>query len=331
MDKKRVVVVGGGTGTHTVLRGLSRHADEIDLTAIVSMSDSGGSSGRLRDEFGQLPIGDVRNALTALAVTDDENHQLLRKLFLYRFDRGEGLSGHNFGNLLLTALTDILGSEVEAIKAASKILRVSGKVIPVTTDHTNLVAEYEDGSVIFNEHDIDILSPAISNLRIVKLYLSPEASLNPEAKTALIEADMVVLGPGDLYTSILSNCIVGGFTEALRESSAKVVYICNLMSKKGQTVGMNAMEHVNEIIRYIDRTPDVAIINSTTFSSDLLKLYAKEGDFPVHNNCTSDKCLIYSENLVSNEVINSVESDEVKRSLIRHDPNKLASILMKLL
>ncbi len=331
MDKKRVVVVGGGTGTHTILRGLRRYSDKIDVTAIVSMSDSGGSSGRLRDEFGQLPIGDVRNALTALASDADEDDQLLRKLFLYRFDRGEGLSGHNFGNLLLTALTDILGSEVKAIEAVSRILRVSGRVVPVTIDHVNLVAEYEDGSAVFNEHDIDILSPSISSLRIVKLYLSPEATLNPTAKKALLEADMVVLGPGDLYTSILSNCVVNGFAEALHESDAKLVYICNLMSKKGQTVGMNAMEHVNEIIRYINRTPDVAIVNSTVFSNDLLKRYAGEGDFPVQNNCTSDKCFIYAEHLVSDEIIKPTEGDKTERSLIRHNPDKLASILMKLL
>lgn len=331
MNKKRVVVVGGGTGTHTVLRGLRHYADEVDITAVVSMSDSGGSSGRLCDEFGQLPIGDVRNALVALAAEDSRNGQLLRKLFLYRFNRGEGLTGHNFGNLLLTALTDILGSEVEAIEGASSILRIAGKVVPVTTDHTDLVAEYEDGSVVFNEHNIDVLSPDKPNLRIVNLYLNPEANLNPVARKALTEADMIVLGPGDLYTSILSNCVVKGFAEALHDSDAKLVYVCNLMSKKGQTVGMNAMEHINEIIRYVDRTPDVAIVNSTPFSKDLLDEYIKAGDFPVQNNCTSDKCFIYADNLVSDEIVKPIIGDNTKRSFIRHDSDKLSAILFNLL
>ena len=330
MDKKRIVMVGGGTGTHTVLRGLRRYADTVDITAVVSMSDSGGSSGRLRDEFGQLPIGDVRNALTALAA-DGEQYDLLRKLFMYRFDRGEGLSGHNFGNLLLTALTGILGSEVKAIEAVSRILRVSGRVIPVTTDNVNLVAEYEDGRVVTGEHDIDTLTPKPSHLRIVNLSLTPEAKINPTAAEALIQADLIVLGPGDLYTSILSNCIVNGFSEALSKSKAKVAYVCNLMSKQGQTVGMNAMEHINEIIRYINRTPDVAIINSTTFSSKLLGKYAKEGDYPILNNCTGDKCLVYSESLVDEKVPKVIEGDVLERSLIRHDPDKLASVLIKIL
>lgn len=326
-----MVVVGGGTGTHTVLRGLRRYADSVDITAVVSMSDSGGSTGRLRDEFGQLPVGDVRNALTALAADGDEYDQLLRKLFMYRFDRGEGLYGHNFGNLLLTALTDILGSEVKAIEAVSRILRVSGRVIPVTTDNVNLVAEYEDGSVVMGEHDIDTLIPKPSHLRIAKLYLTPEATLNPNAQEALLKADLIVLGPGDLYTSILSNCIVNGFGETLKESRAKLAYVCNLMSKQGQTVGMNAMEHINEVVRYIGKTPDVAIINSTSFSDELLALYAKEGDYPILNNCTGDKCLVYAESLISEEVVRLVGGDVLKRSLIRHDPDRLATVLMRIL
>lgn len=143
--KKRVVVVGGGTGTHTILKGLKRYTDRIEVSAIVTMADSGGSTGRLRDEFGQLPVGDVRMALAALSADVDSHDELVRELFLYRFSKGDGLSGHNFGNLLLTALTDLLGSEVEAIAAAARILRVRGQVIPVTTDDVHLWAEYDDG------------------------------------------------------------------------------------------------------------------------------------------------------------------------------------------
>ena len=170
MTKKRVVVVGGGTGTHTVLRGLRAYADRLDITAIVSMADSGGSTGRLRDEFGFLPIGDVRNALSALASEGDAQDDLLRQLFMYRFDKGEGLSGHNFGNLFLTALTDILGSEEAAIKAASHILKVSGRVVPVTTSDVQLVATYEDGTVVVGENDIDETLTA-SLLRLLLLLM----------------------------------------------------------------------------------------------------------------------------------------------------------------
>ena len=155
MDKKKVVVIGGGTGTHTVLRGLKHYQAQIDISAVVTMADSGGSTGRLRDEFGYLPVGDVRMALTALASDIDKNEELMRELFLYRFNKGEGLSGHNFGNLLLVALTDILGSEDLAIKAAGKILRIEGKVEPVTIAKADLVAKYEDGVELVGEHAID--------------------------------------------------------------------------------------------------------------------------------------------------------------------------------
>jgi uncharacterized cofD-like protein len=155
VTKKKIVVVGGGTGTHTVLTGLKKFKSLLDITAVVTMADSGGSSGRLRDEFGQLPVGDARMALVALASGVDSQSDLLRELFLYRFNKGEGLAGHNFGNLLLTALTDILGDAGLAIETASRILRVSGQVLPVTLDNVHLRAEYETGEVIIGEHHFD--------------------------------------------------------------------------------------------------------------------------------------------------------------------------------
>ncbi len=331
MKKKRLVVVGGGTGTHTVLRGLRAHADWLDITAVVSMADSGGSTGKLRDEFGQLPVGDVRNALTALAADGDEYDKLLRKLFSYRFDKGDGLSGHTFGNLLLTALTDILGSELEAIEATSRILRVVGRVLPVTTDNVHLVAKYEDGTILVGEHDIDILKSDPPDLRIVDLALLPKAKLSDLAQEALLQADLIVLGPGDLYTSVLVNCVVEGFKEALMTSRAKKVYVCNLMSKQGQTVGMNAKEHIDEIIKYNGNILDIAIVNDTAFSKELLSRYAEEGDSPILNNCTTGDYKIYAESLVSEEVINTIKGDTLKRSLIRHDPTKLADILIKII
>lgn len=331
MDKKKIVVIGGGTGTHTVLRGLRNYADSLDIAAIVSMADSGGSTGRLRDEFGFLPIGDVRNALTALASEGGRQESLMRKLFLYRFEKGDGLEGHNFGNLLLTALTDILGSETAAIEAASHILQVSGRVIPVTADDSQLVAEYDDGTVVVGENNIEESFPVYDNARIVSLHLAPSATITKEAAGAIISADMVVLGPGDLYTSVLANCVVDGFVDAIRESNAKVVYVCNLMSKRGQTVGMNAAEHVAEIARHIGRPIDVAIVNTDEFPADLLLKYEAEGDHPISNNCVGDICSVEAMPLVSKEEVLLSSGDKVKRSLIRHDSDVLAKVLLSIL
>lgn len=331
MDKKRIVVIGGGTGTHTVLRGLRKYTEYIDIAAVVSMADSGGSTGRLRDEFGQLPIGDVRNAMTALAAEGDKYDSLMRQLFLYRFNRGVGLEGHNFGNLFLTALTDILGSEVAAIEAASHLLKISGRVIPVTTDNTQLVATYDNGLVIVGENEIEESLEAGIDARIVALGLDPEPFINEEAAMAIKQADLLVLGPGDLYTSILANCVVNGFKEALKESKAAVVYVCNLMSKRGQTVGMHASEHVDEIIKHIGRTPDFVLVNTSTFNEDLLKKYKDEGDHPILNNCVDGICTIKAMPLVSEEEIVLSSGDIVKRSLIRHDSDILARELIGIL
>jgi len=330
-QKKKIVVVGGGTGTHTLLRGLKRYADRLDITAIVTMADSGGSTGRLRDEFGQLPVGDARMALVALSADVDSHDELLRELFLYRFSRGKGLNGHNFGNLLLTALTDILGSEVAAIDAASRILRVRGRVVPVTTDNVNLQATYDDGLVVVGEHEIDEPPESRHTSRITKLSLTPSATINPVATTAITEADMIILGPGDLYTSILANCVVDGFVTALTNSKAKLVYICNLMSRLGQTVGMQASEHVAEISRYTKRMPDFVLINNSSFPDDLLARYAEEGNHPIENDCTGESGILVCSDLVSTEAVATIAGDTLKRSLIRHDSEKLASALLQII
>ncbi|MCA9367056.1 YvcK family protein [Candidatus Kaiserbacteria bacterium] len=331
MEKQNIVVIGGGTGTHTVLSGLKRYPKRLNLTAIVTMADSGGSTGRLRDEFGFLPVGDVRMALAALARDTADHEELLRKLFLYRFNKGDGLSGHNFGNLLLVALTDILGSEEAAIRAAAKVLRVAGHVLPVTNEHIDLVAEYADGTQVIGEHDIDEPTTFTSNTPIINLSVTPSATITDRAEAALLAADMIVLGPGDLYTSVLANVVVDGVAAAIKNSGATVVYVCNLMTKSGQTLGMGVTEHVAEIERYIGTALDAVLVNTGAFPPELLARYKADGEFPVKNNFTSDTTNCVTADFLATEAVTTAEGDILKRSLIRHDPRTLAREIVSLL
>jgi len=328
--KKNIVVIGGGTGTHTVLQGLKRYQKQVNLSAVVTMADSGGSTGRLRDEFGYLPVGDVRMALAALASDIDHHEELLRELFLYRFDKGKGLSGHNFGNLLLVALTDILGSEEEAIRAAAKVLRVQGKVVPVTTQKVDLLAAYSDGEVVTGEHDIDEPTTERTKHKITKLSLTPGATISERAEDTLLGADLIVLGPGDLYTSVLANVVVDGVPEAIRNSKATVAYVCNLMTKLGQTTGMGVQEHLAEISAYIGKVPDVVFVNKTPFPKDLLKKYQADNELSVKMNYAAGECQVITADLLATEVVQTVSGDTLKRSLIRHDSRKLARKIMEI-
>lgn len=330
-QRKSVVVVGGGTGTHTILRGLKKYQDNITLTAIVTMADSGGSTGRLRDEFGQLPVGDVRMALAALASDGDEHEALVRQLFMHRFDRGDGLRGHNVGNLLLVALTDLLGSEEAAIRAAARVLRVEGQVIPVTTESVHLSATYANGTTVVGEHDIDEPSAVQAASSIVDLAITPQATVNENAREAILSADLIVLGPGDLYTSILANCVVGGVKEALQASTATMVYVCNLMTKVGQTTGMGAAEHIAEIARYCGRHPDVVLVNTGSIPDDLLTKYAAAAEYPVHVNCHGGRCVVIADDFTAKESVRLQSGDVLRRSLVRHDPDHLAAQIVGVL
>ncbi len=331
MEKSNIVVIGGGTGTHTVLRGLKRYKKRLDISAVVTMADSGGSTGRLRDEFGQLPVGDVRMALAALASDIDEHEELLRELFLYRFSKGNGLSGHNFGNLLLVALTEILGSEEAAIRAAARVLRVRGNVVPVTTEKVDLLAEYEDGVQVIGEHDIDEPCEERLKSKITKLSITPEASISDSAEETLLDADLIVLGPGDLYTSVLANVVVDGVPEAIRNSDANVVHVCNLMTKAGQTLGMGVKEHLEEISNYIGKIPDTVIVNTGEFPDDLLEKYSIDNEYPVENNYKGSECTVIAADFLAKEEVKNSDGDVLKRSLIRHDSRKLARKLMELI
>jgi uncharacterized cofD-like protein len=332
LTKTRVVVVGGGTGTYTLLRGLKRYSDRLDITAIVTMADSGGSTGRLRDEFGQLPVGDVRQALAALSTDISGSPNLLRDLFLYRFSKGEGLSGHNFGNLFLTALTDILGSEAAAIEAAGTLLRVSGKVLPVTTEQTHLEATYQSGRVVLGEHDID--EPAIEHYhdRIVVLSLVPTATIAVEAAEALKTADVIIFGPGDFYTSIIANTVVDGFREAIAVSDANLIFVANLMARKGQTIGMHLPEYLTEFERYVGCLPDIVIVPDAPLPDTLVARYAaEEAVHPILYHQQIDTVRIHRAPIVSHFLPTTTAGDVLARSLIRHDSDALAAALLSVL
>lgn len=327
MKKKKVVTIGGGTGTFTALTGLKKYTDQIELTSIVTVADDGGSTGRLIDHFGVLPVGDVRMALAALS-DNEEEEKLLRELFLYRFEKGEdGLRGHNLGNLLLVALKDITGSEALAIEAASKILDVRGRVLPVSETSATLVAHYTDGSEKKGESAIDQLPEKKDTPGIESVHLEKEVSIYEKAREAILEADCIVFGPGDLYTSIIPNVLVQGFCDALKASSAKTVYVANLMTKHGQTNGMSVAHHAKKLETYICEEIDIVLINSAPISESLQAVYEKEHEFVVADD--------YSGTAVRAPMLRTAppqsEADVVRRNLVRHDPHALAEVIMSVL
>ncbi|MDO8523977.1 MAG: YvcK family protein [bacterium] len=319
---KKIVTIGGGTGTFVVLSGL-KELPGVSLTAIVSVLDDGGSTGRLRDAYGFLPHGDARQALIALA---DET-ALTRTLFAYRFSKGD-VAGHNFGNLFLTALTDILGSDAKAIEEASAILRVKGNVIPVSTRAGTLVAHLGNGETVVGEHLIDTRTPGRSP--IVSLATKEPAEVCDDAKQAIAEADMIILGPGDLYASTLANFAITGLTKSVAESRARLVYIVNLFTKAGETDGYGAKRHVDEITRYTNRKPDIVLLHSGFFEPSVLAHYAEEKEFPVADDLGADVSIIRG-HFADIMVAEKVPGDRVPRSLIRHDPEKIAEEIQKLL
>lgn len=321
----KIVCLGGGTGTFVTLRGLKNYP--VHLTAIVTMSDSGGSNKRIRDEFGLLPTSDIRQCLVALS---EENGDigLMRKLFMYRFEKGEGIKGMTFGNLFMAALSDITGSQKEAIKQTRKVLKIKGTVLPVSFTDTNLFAEYEDGSVVAEEHFIDEPSHD-GTLQIKNVYLQPEAEANPDALKSIADADLIVLGPGDLYTSVIPNLLVKGIPEAIIKSKAKKLYVSNLMTKYGQTYNFKTSTHVEKLSTFLKGTVDYVVVNIGELPEQALELYRLQHEFPVVNDLPNDSSYkIIAKDVVANEIIERSASDVLVRGLVRHDSQKLAEAIM---
>lgn len=329
VKKPKIVVIGGGTGSFVALSGLKKYP--VELSAIVPMSDSGGSNKRIRDEFGLLPTSDIRQCLVALSA-EGQHGGLLRKLFMYRFEKGQGISGMTFGNLFMAALTDIVGSQEEAIRQTGKVLRIRGKVIPASFTDTNLYAQYEDGSVLREEHLID--EPPIGSIKskIAKVYLKPAALPNPQALEAIKAADIILIGPGDLYTSIIPNLLVKGISQALRKTRAKKIFVLNLMTKYGQTTNYSALEHLKALEKYIgEDSIDVILVNTKKPSKAALRWYEDFEESPVVDDLKdSKKRKIMRAVLVKDIIIEKDKADSLKRSIIRHDPDSLAKEVIKL-
>lgn len=316
----KIVVIGGGTGTYQVLVGLKKYP--VDLSAIVSMSDSGGSSGKLREELGILPPGDARRALLALSDLPLAK-KTLASLFSYRFDNGHGLAGHSMGNLLLAALTQITGRPDLAIAEAGRILETAGRVLPVTLGDTHLHGVLADGTVVHGEANIDVrrIKPQVP---LKEVFLKPTAKIFEGAKQAIKQSNLIILAPGDLYTSLVPNLLVEGVTRAIDQAKAPVVYVCNLMTKHGETDGFCVSDFVREIKKYLGEAGDklsVVLVNqSLRLPTTVAAWYKKYKSHPVK----------LDQKKLNGLAVKTGRFAKMGK-LIRHDPECLAQALMKLL
>jgi uncharacterized cofD-like protein len=317
MDPLRIVAIGGGTGLSTLLHGLKRYAQEpreAEITAVVTVTDDGGSSGRLRREFDVLPPGDIRNCMVALS----EDEGLLAKLFQYRFSEGRGLKGHSFGNLFLTALTNLTGDFAQAVKVSSEVLASLGRIYPSTEANVVLEAELENGRIITGETKI---SKSLS--RIQRIHLCPRICQPlPETLEAIESADLITFGPGSLFTSLVPNVLVQGIPEAIRRSRALRAYFVNLMWQPGETIGFRASDHVDAIQRHAGiKLLDVVVVNTRSISPRQKRKYAAEQVKPVLNDV--DRLAEMGLQVVAADLLGEGE-------IVRHDPRATAAIAMEL-
>jgi len=314
--RPKIVVIGGGTGISNILQGLKRYP--ADLTAVVTMFDNGGSSGLLRTEFGFPPFGDLRQCIMALGA-DGQETEAIRQALEFRFGNKTSLNGHSVGNLFLAALTSVSGDLEQALAGIGQILNVSGKVIPVTLEQSELCAELEGSQIIQGESNIDTRATPLP--RIKKIYLNPEVGANPKAIQAVLEADTLVFGPGDLYTSILPNLLAKGMVEAIDACQATRLYVCNLMTKPGETDGFKASDFIIEVNNYLSPGKiDWALVNTATPTPDVLQAYDTE------NACIVEPDL----DVVSRYAYGTISKGFALIDLpLRHDPDGTADAIFQ--
>ncbi len=307
----RIVALGGGTGLSTLLRGLKHYSQNI--TAIVTVSDDGGSSGRLRKEMGIIPLGDIRNCIAALS----NEERLLTELFQYRFDQGKELEGHSFGNLFLTAMTGVTGNVDKAIKESAEVLAIQGKVLPATSEMVTLEAQMEDGSKVVGESAITTYGS-----RIKELSLSPHhPRVSGEVIQSILEADLIVFGPGSLFTSILPHLLLPEIVRALNDSKAYKIYVCNVMTQPGETDDFRVSDHVRTIFQYAKLKVFDQVLLNTSIPRKNLEKYISQGSYPVEVDYHNLSAL----------GINWHTADLLDESfLVRHDSHKLAKAIFSL-
>lgn len=308
----KIVVIGGGTGLYVLLRGLKAFTNNI--TAVVTVFDTGGSSGRLRKELGVLPPGDIRNCLVALATVEP----LMERLFQYRFANGS-LEGHSFGNLFITAMSEVSGDFISAIEKSSEILAIQGKVLPSSLENVTLSAKMKDGEIVKGETEI-----THSGKIIDKVYLEPSPVLPlPETLEAIEQAEVIILGPGSLYTSVICNLLVKGISKAIGESKAIKIYICNIMTQSGETDHFTASLHLKELEKYLGlNCIDYIVINTVEIDNELKERYAKESAYQVVVD--KSEILKMGVKLISKELW-------CNQYLARHDSYKLAQVIIDLI
>jgi uncharacterized cofD-like protein len=339
----RIVSIGGGTGLSRLLSGLKHFTGKDEfaedserlswietLTAVVTVTDDGGSSGRLREEFQILPPGDIRNCMVALA----EDERLLTRLFQYRFESDGNLSGHSFGNLFLTALAGVTGDFLDAIRLSSEVLAIKGRIFPSTMENVDLVAELEDGRVIYGETCI-----VQSRARVRRLRLSCEdCKPLPETLDALKHADMITIGPGSLYTSIIPNLLVEGIADAIRDSQALKIYICNIMTQPGETEDFAVEDHVRALYEYSPNLElDYVIVNSAPINDALREKYLADGAVQVefqsgtHASLDGDSLMHAGPIAIPGSGFRLMLGDLLNEDdVVRHDPHKLARLLLEI-
>ena len=319
-NKKRICCIGGGTGLFTLLGALKALPGML-LISLVNMVDDGGSSGRLRSTFGILPPGDIRRSLVALSNAPEVMNELIQ----YRFERGGALQDHSVGNLFLTALSEIKGSMSEGVRALGDILNVQGVVLPISNTLTNLVAEFEDGTVVRGESHIGTPENRDAALRIKRVWHDPEAKCDPNAYAAILHSDMVIIGPGDLFTSVITNLAIRDIREAVILTKAKKTYLCNLMTRPGETEGLAASDHVKKVLEALGGDLlDYVLVSKTRFSKAALIRYAKLNQYPVQSgDRKSLKAITRAEGVFADI------ADQ--QQLVRHDPRKISRELFKII